>query len=1606
MPGYWNSKSDIEVKNEIISQLSIKSLDFIGRFRKYPNGFTLFDNIRLPNFSPLPKIKSNKDDKLANAKVLVHLENRKDLKNGAYYHFNGKVIPQTLRLKHNNEFIFTVDNDSEIIEYKPNAKDFIDTIYERFDKADSANNNDISKALNTITYQINKKPETFIYELLQNADDNAGNRDVNVTFYITDKYLLVFHNGEPFKFNNVFAICSVNAEDKSDDIDKIGFKGIGFKSVFKDNDWVFINSGEYSFRFDQSIYSVEKPWQLMPIWTLIDENLEISIRNNDRFLSENVSIALRPKENDAKLLSKYSKTLELFNDDRILLFLKKVRQVHVSLQNKEKIHCRKNNAIWDIRDYTIEVNTEIKTWLNEQIRNNNQEVPIKYQDIGKFKISYAYKIKTGKVVPLVDSTLFNYLPLSISLGFPFLVNSDFIPDGDREELYLNTWNEYLMIEIGKCIPKFISDIVSQRKDCLQLLPESALNNFLNSKWNRLYEWFQKGYVESLIGKNPIAFIPTKSGSLETLSNILIDETGLFEFLGDEFAQLTGISEKLIDSNEGEGIKKIKELINQHSVGVLYDVDRLKEDIKTKLQNWLKQPSNNLKFIEHISSNESLKGLLKTEEIVLTNLGELCKASDVFFEVPEEISFLSPKQVSKEILMSIKDNEDKIEFKGFEPIQFFKDKILGKQLNINATLTYETNLLNFWKFIFDNWSLFEHENTIKDSLKHFEVLCKSNTEKELSKKVISSAYLSGEFNSANEIESVVKEISPNEVFISDKYIDKKREAEKWSKIFKQAGAITDLQKVIEVLLPNLPTIEPPKHLEIAKQIFKFWKDPANKLTESQIGLIKSSLKIKCVDKEFRKSTDCFISDHYNNNQLIASWLPNIELVNQVAQEYALRTSQVAEWKNFFALFGCIELTDKQNVFDAKIDFIIASQDNLKEKHFEILKSISDLHKAKNNNGLNFDFENVLSQIKLQTSNDEWHLPNSIHLSYSYKPKLNLQNDESLNSTVLFLNDKYHPNEIDKYFLTEIGVNDSFKFYTSELKRNEIPTLYRQKFENKNSFIVRNATLCGSQHRLKNHIDLNYKSLLSVYKYSEIFWTEVMKPNSRYIKYLFQESIYRTKFHSISFENFLVNYIKLNATLPNQEGILKKPTELFSFLLSDYITDKNELPKFDLSVIHFNNEQSKSLEDILGVQTFLSPKHCIELLSRTESRISHEQVTALQIVKILSDYIPIDNEKAKLFLLNTNLEWKPLTKLFITKDEQFKIEPSQTLHEIFNPIADSIGIQELSEVNLVLNTKPPKPVVTDEIETFFRSKAKFIAFKIDQLRWDEVESNVIEHLSSFKFYEVDFIAKVFPSDDPIYEQILDFHYDEGKNEIFYKGVWKNNKNVIEFLYSQLQSEKIEFVWFDNIINRWADKKIIETLVDMFGSIPPDWTKDSEHGERAKTIKDILPDASEEEKAYISKIINVSRDLDGQIDANTTAKIKTIKYLKATGDISNIIDKGRYLQIDSDKIIVRSAQKGLLYLDLYDWGELNEVNVKIAVYTNSEVTIFDSQDGLFNFCKPQNTFGVIRMPNDYSLDDYNNLDDIKEKNKWHFVFIVNKDAEAAKSYEELLNLDDYNY
>jgi len=1625
MPNLFD-KTEEEILNLIKEQSEIgDDLIVVGRFVNY-KGKDNFINIRNKNFVPLTYVGQGNEHIGQKIKIEIRERHSYPLEK-EWYEFKIKLGEEGLRRFLNNPTLITIDLSFEPKVFQPREKEFVLNLYKRKSNQSLETDRGNIQSLRIIEREINRVKEAFIYELLQNADDYPlASKKVDVKIFTTSNEFIFSHNGSPFKFNNVYAICNINDGDKQDDADKIGYKGIGFKSVFAYSEKVLVKSGKYIFKFDKKHpeFQREKPFQIIPIWI---ENLN-SLKELP--IKENVNIVIEAKQGKSQIEEWKELLNDIFSQESstpVILFLRNIRNVSI-----DRTLVSQTTREWWIREYKLKLTDEIKSEIKRHFETNTGNIPEKLVGVDEIEIQFSLKHLDYEIIPLPEAILYNYLPTKVNLGFTFLVNSDFIPTGDRHYLFENEWNKYLMKEVGRKFFDWLNTLYTVKhktteqaifkKDYLKLLPSLSKNiQELKSKTSNnlfLLEAFKQGFDLSLLGTetNPaIPFIPTQIGTLETLSNILIDETGLADLLKEQFAKLTGINGKLIHNEVGEGEEKVKALITEYKQGTVYGIENLKATLKTEVvQEWLKTPPNNFNLIQHFNSKKELQSLLETETIILSESRQLFKSPSLFNSIPNELTFASTEKISSDLSSLLSKNNVSLKLAEFEPIKFFKENIQGKQNTINATLTDEANLLNFWKFVFNNWAVFESDTAIKDSLKHFEILCKPKKENEFSKKAISSAYLSAEFNSANEIESVVKEISPEALFISNKYIVKESEAEKWRKIFKLAGAIADLQKVIEILITKLPDMEDSKHFEIAKQIFKFWKDnkdTANKLTDLQIAQVQTNLKIKCADNIFRKTTECYLSDHYNNNRLLTSWIPSFELTNQISQAYAPRTNQVAEWKIFFGRVGCVELSDKQNVFDAKLASYIDKQDSMQDKHFEFLKSISDLHKLKNENGLSFKFENTFSEIKLQASNEEWHLPKNIHLSNSFKPKLTLQSDEKINSTLLFLNENYFQNQIEKYFLTDIGVQSDFKFYTYELKRNEIPTYYRQEFENKSAYILQNAQQYAIQHRLHNHIDLNYRNLLSEAKYAEIFWKEVKKANSKHIQFLFQESIYKMAFHTVLFENLVVNFIKKNETFPNQSNDLKKSTELYSALLADYITDKNDLPKYDLSDIYFNNDQSKSLESLLGIQKLLSQKHCIELFSRIENRSKLEQITELQIVKILTDYKLSDDEKTKLFLLNINLEWKPISELFISKNEEFPVEPSQNLHEDFYSIANNFGIQELSEENLVLKTKPQTPAITDEIGLFFSYKAKFIAFKIDHTNYEEVEAEIIEKISAFEFYEVTSMAKVFPKINPIYKEELSFYYEEDENKIYYKGNWKTNSELIIYLHKNILVEKIPEAWFENVINRWDEKEIFHLLKGEFGNIPPLW--ESVYGEIQASPEDgtdsgetIWDDYSEDEASYIKEIVNISYNKEGQEDANTTAKIKTLMFIKDDYGTSIITDEGRYLTAGNDEIVVRSAQRGLLYLDLFDWEKLNRDNAKLAVYSNNQVNIFDSQEELFQYCKPQNKFGVLRMPDDYTLDDYNNLDKITDKGKWHYVFIVNENSKAAKNYNEVMNLDDYNF
>lgn len=104
-------------------------------------------------------------------------------------------------------------------------------------------------SLRMLSEELYSKPTRFLLELIQNADDNVYDADIDPHLsivYRTDGFLWFGCNERGFTEANLRALCTVSESTKKVEDNRkgyIGEKGIGFKSVFKVASEVFCQSG-------------------------------------------------------------------------------------------------------------------------------------------------------------------------------------------------------------------------------------------------------------------------------------------------------------------------------------------------------------------------------------------------------------------------------------------------------------------------------------------------------------------------------------------------------------------------------------------------------------------------------------------------------------------------------------------------------------------------------------------------------------------------------------------------------------------------------------------------------------------------------------------------------------------------------------------------------------------------------------------------------------------------------------------------------------------------------------------------------------------------------------------------------------------------------------------------------------------------------------------------------------------------------------------------------------------------------------------------------------------------------------------------------------------
>ncbi|CAF1432277.1 unnamed protein product [Adineta steineri] len=336
-------------------------------------------------------------------------------------------------------------------------------------------------SLDALSSDLYTDPMRFLFELIQNSDDAYKEHPMKNPLLrlaiIDENYLIVANYGKGFDERDVRGVCGVGCGTKQKDPEKTGYKGLGFKAVFGQSNYVLIASkGEY-FRFEadakefkwNSKWGKDRitwetsngqkfsyPWQMCPIWTEKDQ-LPKAIQQ--WLFSQPEIVASVVRVNNMPEIKRSLKTL--ISQAHLFIFLRRIRDIRISIDPLIETVLQ----VIQLRDKSIKICDKdgnlISHWLSyscllsvpDQALIDNR-LPDKLQGIKEIDLTLAIKINQNDCFEPVkgsDSILFAYLPTKISTyNLPVLVNAQFSINASREHIRLDSsWNQWLF----SCIPE-------------------------------------------------------------------------------------------------------------------------------------------------------------------------------------------------------------------------------------------------------------------------------------------------------------------------------------------------------------------------------------------------------------------------------------------------------------------------------------------------------------------------------------------------------------------------------------------------------------------------------------------------------------------------------------------------------------------------------------------------------------------------------------------------------------------------------------------------------------------------------------------------------------------------------------------------------------------------------------------------------------------------------------------------------------------------------------------------------------------------------------------------------------------------------------------------
>ncbi|KAJ6007726.1 hypothetical protein N7540_011702 [Penicillium herquei] len=312
----------------------------------------------------------------------------------------------------------------------------------------------IAHSIITLAKNIYSSNARFIFELLQNADDNqfrlavARDEQPFISFKVFPDRIIIECNEDGFTKANLSAICSVGESTKAASHGYIGAKGIGFKSVFIAAWKVEIQSGNYSFYFKHDRGDLGLG-MVLPVWQDISDELPNSLTR--------ITLHLHQKGDQEDIDHLRQTIFKQLSDleQTCLLFLRNLKKIRVSFYNQDeelqmsKMFYLKDNLTGTISSLTTELvdengeessnisNYHVTRYMGSGLpKSDNRELPGTLEgerNSSQAETVLAFPIGQDNQPVFAPQSVFAFLPIR-KTSFKFLIQSDFDTSASRQDI--------------------------------------------------------------------------------------------------------------------------------------------------------------------------------------------------------------------------------------------------------------------------------------------------------------------------------------------------------------------------------------------------------------------------------------------------------------------------------------------------------------------------------------------------------------------------------------------------------------------------------------------------------------------------------------------------------------------------------------------------------------------------------------------------------------------------------------------------------------------------------------------------------------------------------------------------------------------------------------------------------------------------------------------------------------------------------------------------------------------------------------------------------------------------------------------------------------------